>query len=181
MTNTQWHKPTNSFPAAAMRKQQLIMSLVQQRFLSSDNGVQRLRKFNMVSKSYQCYYWLHSNTNLQNCRGKFSLNTPLIFFKIRLSHKPYSHRKPNIQNDPLPFSAQPYAAFQYDSTWYSHPVISYHQAPPLPGSLTTSIPSDSWSISSSMWKKLIFWVLLRAHHTEKKRWQCSSWKLGSAI
>lgn len=53
-------------------------------------------------------------------------------FKIRLSHKLYSHRKLNIQNAPLSFSAQPCAAFQYDSTWYSHSIISYHQASPSP-------------------------------------------------
>lgn len=127
-------------------QQQLTLSLVQQRFLSSENRVQKLRKFNMVSKSYQHYYWLHLNTNLQCCQGKFSLNTPLIFLRLCYHTSPTPTGNQTSKMILSPFLPSPMLPFSM--TLHGTVILSLATTkhPPLPGSLTTSITSDSWSI-----------------------------------
>lgn len=55
----------------------------------------------------------------------------------------------------LPFSMTKYSTVI--------PSLATAEHTPFAGSLTTSLTSDSWSISSAMQNELIFWVPLCAH------------------
>lgn len=118
MTNMPPHKPTDFISAVATRK--MLISNSQPCPCcgcgSRAQRVQRLRKEsstwspNFISLIIDCMPELQPTMLSGQILHKHSPHT----FKIKLSHEPYSHRKPNNQNDLLSSSAQPRAAFQYD-------------------------------------------------------------------
>lgn len=182
MTNKPWHKLTNSFLAVAMRKT-LISNSWSCPWCSRGFWAQRTGYKHLVPRGLQILLVLLL-TALEHQPAMLSEQIlPKYFhhiFKIRLSHKPISHRKPNIQNHPLSFSAQPCGAFQYDSTWYSHPTISYCQASPLSqGPWPPASPVTHEALNHTCGRSSAQGPSLSS--SQKKRWRSTSWKQHSAI